>query len=124
MQLTSTLPLLALLSLTTATTTLKLRNSPNTSCGTCNPTSGLNLCDVSTSCISTGSTNYCACRAGYKAVAGQGDPSVQFRLTGADFENRVFVPTGVTCDVLCDDPFAGPGPEGLCSEVILTTCMP
>lgn len=123
MQLTNTLPLLALLSLSTAST-LKLRNTPDAECGTCSPTAGENMCDVSTSCIFTGSNDYCACRAGYEAVAGQGDPSVQFRLTGADFENRVFVPTGVSCDVLCDDPFAGPGPNGLCSEVILTTCAP
>jgi hypothetical protein len=125
MQLTASISLLALLSLTTATTTMKLRrNGPNTECGTCSPTAGENFCDVSTSCIDTGSNNYCACRAGYKAVAGSGDPSVQFRLTGADFENRVFVPTGVACDVLCNDPYAGPGADGLCSEVYLTTCMP
>ncbi|ETN38872.1 uncharacterized protein HMPREF1541_06913 [Cyphellophora europaea CBS 101466] len=123
MHTTLAIPFIALLSLTNAVS-LKLRNAPDAQCGTCNPTAGQNLCDVSTSCIATGMSNYCACRAGYKAVAGQGDPSVQFRLTGADFENRVFVPTGVSCDVLCDDPYAGPGPNGLCSEVILTTCAP
>jgi hypothetical protein len=52
-------------------------------------------------------------------MTGYADPDTQFRILGGDFINRVYVPTGTPCDVLCDDPFAGPGPDGLCSEVPL-----
>jgi len=114
--------LLALSGLTAASPSLFERRAV---CATCKPIAGQNLCDPSTSCITTGSNSYCACRAGYKAANNVPlDPNIQFRLTGADFENRVFVPTGVACDTLCDNPYAGPGPEGLCSEVLLTTCLP
>jgi hypothetical protein len=115
--------LLVLTSVTTASRSFFTRNEP-AQCPTCNPTAGLNYCDITTSCITTGANSYCACRAGFKATDTTNDPTVQFRLQGDAFENRVFVPTGTACDTLCDDPFAGPGPNGLCSEVILTTCLP
>ena len=104
-----------------ASVPLFTRNNQAT-CATCNTLAGQDLCDTTTSCIDTGTKAYCACRAGYKAAKGNPGPSVQFRLNGADFENRVFVPTGVACDTLCNDPYAGPGPKGLCSEVMLTKC--
>ena len=98
-----------------------IRNTQG-ACATCNTTAGQDLCDTTTSCIDAGTKSYCACRAGYKPETGNPEPSVQFRLNGADFENRVFVPTGIACDTLCNDPYAGPGPKGLCSEVVLTKC--
>lgn len=77
------------------------------SCQQCNPTSGLNKCDITTSCIVFPTSNfwvkpsYCACRHGYKADY----PWVsQFRTTWPGQEGRVFVPTGVSCNTLCNDP--------------------
>jgi hypothetical protein len=84
-------------------------------CGTCNPVSGLNYCDSSTSCISTGSEYHCACRAGYKASSDNDDVHKQFRLNIPNYEFLVFVPVNTPCDLLCDNPFGGPGT--LCTEV-------
>lgn len=81
-------------------------------CGTCNPISGLNGCDITTSCINTGTQFHCACRAGYKA----GNKN-DFRIRMPNYEFLVFVPTGQTCNALCNNPF-GYGPE-LCREVPL-----
>ena len=118
------LALLAFSALSTAKPSLFNRDVPP-QCATCNPTSGLNQCDITTSCITTGQNDYCACRAGFKAVTSYTDDlNIQFRLNGGDFANRVYVPPNTPCDVLCDDPFAGPGPNGLCSEVPLAyTCV-
>lgn len=93
-------------------------NNPNpnpsnpSTCGTCNPISGLNYCDITTSCINTGANYHCACRAGYKAGNGN-----DFRLRMPNYEFLVFVPTGQSCNALCNNPY-GYGPE-LCREVPL-----
>ncbi|OXV10989.1 hypothetical protein Egran_01252 [Elaphomyces granulatus] len=84
-------------------------------CGTCNPISGQNFCDISTSCINTGSKYHCACRAGYKASPNNNDVKKQFRLEMPNYEFLVFVPVKTPCNLLCDNPFGGPGT--LCSEV-------
>jgi hypothetical protein len=95
------------------------KSTPGT-CGTCNPISGLNGCDITTSCINTGSKFHCACRAGYKAGNGN-----DFRLRMPNYEFLVFVPTGQTCNALCNNPY-GYSPD-LCKEVPLkdtATCPP
>lgn len=96
-------------------------------CGTCNPTAGLNKCDITTSCITTGPgtgptvNHYCACRAGFKATTAT-DPSKQFRLAMPGQEYRVFVPENTPCDTLCDYPH-GFSPL-LCAEVDLQNSCP
>ncbi|EEP82865.1 hypothetical protein UREG_07730 [Uncinocarpus reesii 1704] len=81
-----------------ATTTLAL--SPPI-CPTCNPISGQNNCDPTTSCISTGKNFHCACRAGYKAFAG--NDARQFRLPFKNYEFLVFTHEKTECNVLCKD---------------------
>lgn len=92
------------------------RNSPPV-CGTCNPVSGKNFCDITTSCINTGSTFHCACRAGYKASPNNNDITKQFRLPFKNYEFLVFVPQNTACNTLCND-WTLP-PPALCSEVPL-----
>lgn len=104
-----------LIFLTTASLALAGVTPPK--CGTCNPISGQNSCDITTSCINTGSTFHCACRAGYKASPNNFDIKQQFRLPMPNYEFLVFVPERTACDMLCDDPFAPP--SELCSEVHL-----
>lgn len=96
---------------------------PVPQCGTCNPTAGLNKCDITTSCITTGTgtNHYCACRAGFKATTAT-DPSKQFRLSMPGQEYRVFVPENTPCNELCDYPH-GYSPL-LCSEVALQNTCP
>ncbi|KAL1847440.1 hypothetical protein Plec18167_005170 [Paecilomyces lecythidis] len=84
-------------------------------CGTCNPLSGQNSCDVTTSCINTGERFHCACRAGYKASTDNNDVSKQFRLNVPNYEFLVFTPGNTACDTLCDNPY-GASAE-LCAEV-------
>lgn len=98
-------------------------------CPTCNPTAGLNQCDITTSCITIPGTtdSYCACRAGYKAFnyITPGMTATQFRLqSGSDFVNRVYVATGTPCDTLCDNPYGDPNDpvNGMCSEIPLLDC--
>jgi Astacin (Peptidase family M12A) len=95
---------------------------PPSPCPTCNPTSGLNKCDITTSCITTSpGNNHCACRAGYRANAPGSQTAVQFRLPFPGQEYRVFVAPGVVCDTLCDNPFGAP--DSICNEVqLLTQC--
>ncbi|PVF98746.1 zincin [Serendipita vermifera] len=91
-------------------------------CGTCNPVAGLNKCDITTSCITTGTgaNHYCACRAGFKATTAT-DPTKQFRLPMPGQEYRVFVPENTPCNELCNYPH-GFSPL-LCAEVDLqNTC--
>ncbi|OQD74185.1 hypothetical protein PENDEC_c012G00704 [Penicillium decumbens] len=96
--------------------TLALANPTPSTCGTCNPLSGQNSCDITTSCINTGSTFHCACRAGYKACEAE-DIHSQFRLPMPNYQFLVFVPENTVCDTLCDDPYAAP--SELCNEVRL-----
>ncbi|OJJ46639.1 hypothetical protein ASPZODRAFT_142443 [Penicilliopsis zonata CBS 506.65] len=84
-------------------------------CGTCNPVSGENTCDITTSCINTGTRFHCACRAGYKASADNDDITQQFRLSVSNYEFLVFTPESTVCDTLCDNS-QGAGPD-LCAEV-------
>lgn len=84
-------------------------------CGTCNPISGENHCDITTSCINTGTRFHCACRAGYKASKHNHDIGKQFRLNMKDYEFLVFTPESTECNTLCDNPY-GMGPD-LCAEV-------
>ncbi|KAJ4232955.1 hypothetical protein NW757_013740 [Fusarium falciforme] len=90
-------------------------NNPSPQCGTCNPISDLNKCDISTSCISTGTKFHCACRAGFKAAAGDADVSKHFRLPWDNYRHLVFVPENTPCNTLCDNPH-GFSPQ-LCAEV-------
>jgi len=91
-------------------------------CGTCNPISGQNFCDITTSCISTGTEFHCACRAGYKASEDNGNVSEQFRLEMPNYEFLVFVPEYTSCNTLCDNT-DGFNPQ-LCAEVpIEPTCQ-
>ncbi|KAK2782284.1 hypothetical protein FQN52_007004 [Onygenales sp. PD_12] len=78
-------------------------NLPHPVCGTCNPLSGENYCDVTTSCINTGKRFHCACRAGYKATKDDHDIKKQFRLPFKNFEFLVFTPEHTECNVLCHD---------------------
>ncbi|KAJ5787728.1 hypothetical protein N7457_002718 [Penicillium paradoxum] len=91
--------------------------APPPKCGTCNPISGQNSCDVTTSCINTGKTFHCACRAGYKASYRNGDIKSQFRLPMPNYEFLVFVPENTVCNTLCDNPYSAPA--DLCKEVKL-----
>lgn len=71
-------------------------------CVPCDPLPPNNLCDITTSCINTPSGKpQCACRAGFKAE----DEQTSYRLAFPGQEYRVFVPPGVACNKLCDDPF-------------------
>lgn len=95
------------------------------SCPTCDPTSGKNRCDLTTSCIqlptALGGGDVCACRAGYRPV----DASAGFRLNwtsaqGISQQGRVFVATGTPCNTLCDNWQLG---KDGCTEVPLKqTC--
>lgn len=90
-------------------------------CGICNPLSGQNSCDPTTSCINTGKSFHCACRAGYKASKNNGNVTQQFRLQVPNYEFLVFTPENTVCDTLCDHPYDGTAT--LCSEVpIYTEC--
>ncbi|KAJ5666200.1 uncharacterized protein N7477_008648 [Penicillium maclennaniae] len=100
-----------------AAATLALANPAPPKCGTCNPVSGQNSCDVTTSCINTGSTFHCACRAGYKASQADNNVHSQFRLPMPNYEFLVFVPENTVCNTLCDNPYATP--SELCNEVHL-----
>ena len=119
--LTKTLTPLLLLTTTLAFTAAlptdsTTNNHPPPQCGTCNPLSGQNTCHQTTSCISTGKTFHCACRAGYKVNgADPRDISRHFRLPFKDYEFLVFADPGEVCDELCDD-WMLPPPK-LCSEV-------
>ncbi|EEP79195.1 hypothetical protein UREG_04041 [Uncinocarpus reesii 1704] len=94
----------------------------NVECGVCNPVAGLNKCDISTSCISTGGKFHCACRAGFKANAAGSDTTKHFRLPWDNYRHLVFVPENTQCNTLCDNPH-GISPE-LCSEVELKETCP
>jgi len=89
-------------------------------CEECNPISGLNRCDITTSCIWTlpDRRNYCACRAGYRADGLDPTDQRQFRLEFPGQTYRVFVAPGVVCNTLCTTPF--PGPDS-CREVPVRT---
>ncbi|KAJ5666978.1 hypothetical protein N7462_011387 [Penicillium macrosclerotiorum] len=91
--------------------------NPAPKCGTCNPLSGQNSCDITTSCINTGSTFHCACRAGYKASKNNNNIKQQFRLPMPNYEFLVFVPENTVCNTLCDNPYAAPA--DICREVHL-----
>ncbi|KAJ5739299.1 hypothetical protein N7533_012083 [Penicillium manginii] len=110
---------LSFITLLVTLTTLALANPtpPPPKCGTCNPVSGQNSCDVTTSCINTGTTFHCACRAGYKASKWNNDIHSEFRLPMPNYEFLVFVPENTVCNTLCDNPYAAPG--DLCKEVHL-----
>lgn len=101
--------------LVTLTTLAFAKPAPPPKCGTCNPISGQNSCDITTSCINTGTTFHCACRAGYKASKRNNDVTSQFRLPMPNYEFLVFVPENTKCNTLCDNPYAAPG--DLCKEV-------
>lgn len=105
-----------ILTLVVATATLAAANpTPKPPCGTCNPVSGENRCDITTSCINTGTSYHCACRAGYKASQANGDVTKQFRLAMPNYEFLVFVPENTSCNTLCNDLTAPPG--SLCNEI-------
>ncbi|KAJ5604774.1 hypothetical protein N7510_009928 [Penicillium lagena] len=104
--------------LTLLSATLAISSAvPPPKCGTCNPISGQNSCDITTSCINTGSTFHCACRAGYKASQHNLNVKDQFRLPMSNYEFLVFVPENTACNTLCDDPYAAP--NEICQEVKL-----
>ncbi|KAJ9195648.1 hypothetical protein DTO164E3_6724 [Paecilomyces variotii] len=109
------LGMLASLSLLAAAAIAAPRAPLQPYCGTCNPLSGQNSCDVTTSCINTGSLFHCACRAGYKASTDNDDYSKQFRLNVPNYQYLVFTPENTACDTLCDNPY-GASAE-LCAEV-------
>ena len=112
---------IASLLLLTASTSLLATALPNPGhpeypvCGTCNPISGQNHCDITTSCIDTGGEFHCACRAGYKASKDNKDVSEQFRLNFPHYEFLVFTPENTVCNTLCKNHY-GAGPD-LCAEV-------
>ncbi|KAE8148041.1 putative adhesin [Aspergillus avenaceus] len=109
--------------LTTALlTTLATATPKPPTCGTCNPISGQNNCDITTSCINTGTRFHCACRAGYKASKNNNDITKQFRLNVPGYSFLVFVPENTACNTLCDNQF-GAGPN-LCAEVPLQAQCP
>ncbi|KAL2012223.1 hypothetical protein VTN00DRAFT_4941 [Thermoascus crustaceus] len=101
--------------LLTSSASLVAAISPIPVCGTCNPLSGQNSCDPTTSCINTGTQFHCACRAGYKASKKNQDWGKQFRLNMPNYGFLVFTPENTVCDTLCDN-HAGAGPD-LCAEV-------
>ncbi|RMJ25490.1 phase specific protein [Aspergillus sp. HF37] len=86
-------------------------------CGSCNPVSGENNCDITTSCINTGQRFHCACRAGYKASADNEDFSKHFRLDMPDYQHLVFTTEHTECNKLCDNPHGAS--DELCAEVPL-----
>ncbi|KAJ5105573.1 hypothetical protein NUU61_002920 [Penicillium alfredii] len=108
---------LTVLAAVLATASVAIAGAIPPKCGTCNPISGQNSCDPTTSCINTGSTFHCACRAGYKASRHNGDIAQQFRLPMPNYEFLVFVPEKTKCDTLCDDPYAKA--SDICKEVHL-----
>ncbi|KAJ5112421.1 hypothetical protein N7532_000466 [Penicillium argentinense] len=109
---------LSIIALLATAAGLALANpSPPPKCGTCNPLSGQNSCDITTSCINTGKTFHCACRAGYKASKRNNDIYSQFRLPMPNYEFLVFVPENTVCNTLCDNPYSAPA--DLCKEVRL-----
>lgn len=108
---------LSILTILITAATMALANPTPPKCGTCNPISGQNSCDQTTSCINTGSTFHCACRAGYKASHANNDIHQQFRLPMPNYEFLVFVPENTVCDTLCDNPYSAPA--DLCKEVHL-----
>ncbi|KAL5365112.1 hypothetical protein BJX96DRAFT_158548 [Aspergillus floccosus] len=115
----STLAVIA--SLLVATSSVALASPAAPYCGTCNPLSGQNNCDITTSCINTGSRFHCACRAGYKASKDNTNVNKQFRLNVPGYQFLVFTPENTVCDTLCDNPY-GASPQ-LCAEVpIQKTC--
>ncbi|KAJ4377924.1 hypothetical protein N0V83_000754 [Neocucurbitaria cava] len=74
---------------------------------TCDPFNpALNKCDSTTSCSTSGGTNYyCACRAGFMASGWNAkDFSKQFIVPGQPY---VYVAPGVACDQPCADPSCG-----------------
>jgi cysteine-rich repeat protein len=90
-------------------------------CVTCNPTVGLNHCDITTSCITTSpGRHHCACRAGFKANALNTQIGLHYRLPFPGQEYRVFVAPGVPCDTLCKQPFGAP--QDICREVPMIPC--
>ncbi|KAL3475808.1 hypothetical protein BJX99DRAFT_259066 [Aspergillus californicus] len=99
----------------TSTSLASAKPTPAPTCGTCNPISGVNGCDVTTSCINTGARFHCACRAGYKASKKNNDITKQFRLAMPDYEFLVFTPEYTTCNTLCDNPYGASA--DLCNEV-------
>jgi hypothetical protein len=113
---------LSTLALIVGTASLVAANRRPPHCGTCNPVSGENHCDVTTSCINTGTAFHCACRAGYKASEDNNDVTKQFRLPMPHYEFLVFVPENTACNTLCNDPFSLP--SGLCDEVTLYNQCP
>ncbi|CEL01260.1 Putative Adhesin [Aspergillus calidoustus] len=108
------LTLLTTLLLTTTSLALA-KPTPPPKCGTCNPLSGVNGCDITTSCINTGTRFHCACRAGYKASKRNNDITKQFRLRMPNYEFLVFTPEYTECNTLCDNPYGASGQ--LCKEV-------
>ncbi|RAL11660.1 putative adhesin [Aspergillus homomorphus CBS 101889] len=121
---TSSILILATSSLALLATAGPTGTNPPTAptCGTCNPLSGQNNCDVTTSCINTGTRFHCACRAGYKASKNNNDITKQFRLNMPNFHFLVFTPEFTKCDTLCDNPF-GASPQ-LCAEVPIQNACP
>jgi hypothetical protein len=107
----------ALLLLTLSSFLVTATPPPPPTCGTCNPVSGENHCDVTTSCINTGTRFHCACRAGYKASTNNNDITKQFRLPMKNYEFLVFTPESTECNTLCNEWFLPP--PKLCSEVPL-----
>jgi hypothetical protein len=77
---------------------------------TCNPFNPAeNFCDSTTSCTTTGGSNYhCACRAGFRADGYNAkDFSKQFKVPGQPY---VYLAVNVKCDTPCSD--------NTCSEVM------
>jgi hypothetical protein len=91
------------------------------SCTRCSPHPGQNKCHITTSCSVAGPDlgTMCACRPGYKAVAGRSD--VQWRVDWSvpGHEHRVYVTPGQECGVLCDEWYLGA--DG-CKEVAVKAC--
>ncbi|CAI7566288.1 unnamed protein product [Penicillium glandicola] len=108
----------SIITLIIATASLVAANPTSSpQCGTCNPVSGENKCDPSTSCINTGTSFHCACRAGFKASQHNDDLNTQFRLPMPNYEFLVFVPENTVCNTQCNDLYAAP--SDLCQEVKL-----
>jgi hypothetical protein len=113
----------SIITLIIATVTLVAADcSTKPPCGTCNPISGENRCDITTSCINTGFSFHCACRAGFKASQDNNNVNQQFRLPVPNYEFLVFVPENTPCNTLCSDPMAAP--NNLCNEVPLYNQCP
>lgn len=89
-------------------------------CDVCSPLSSQNKCDVSTSCINTGVSFHCACRAGFKTTTNEANTWDQFRINLPNYESLVFVPEKMACNTPCADPTAAPGQ--LCQEVKVQDC--